>query len=81
MAGYLSKAYRHAEKIKYYYDNAGERGYSQAKHHWSELTSLVFKARNSRKYKNEESVIYGIRQSMKQMMDEMKDRETRSDKK
>jgi len=75
MSKYLRDAYRHAEKIEYYHEHAGSRGYSQALYHLTKLANLVFSARNSKKYKNEEPLIHSIMQSKQQMVDEMKDRE------
>ena len=74
MAGYLSDARRHAEKIEYYHKYAGSRGYAQAVHHQDKLSSLVFKAMHSKKYKSEAPLINNIRTAMQKLMDEMKER-------
>ena len=47
MAGYMKDARRHAEKIKYYYENAGSRGYDQSIYHFDKLKELIFKAMQS----------------------------------
>ena len=79
MAGYLSDARRHAERIKYFHKYADRNGYAQAVYHHDKLSSLVFKAMNLKKYKDEAPLINGIRKSMQKLMDEMKDREKGSD--
>ena len=66
----LREAQRHAEKIKDFYDNAGNKGYSQAMHHWSELTKIT---RNAPE--NDKPVINSIRLEMRKLMEEMKERE------
>ena len=79
MSGYLSEARRHAEKIKHYYDHGGSKGYSQSLYHYKMLSSLVFKAMRSKKYKEEAPLINSIRTSMEKLMDEMKDRKESAD--
>ncbi len=73
-AEHLSKIRHHAEKIEYYYKYAGSRGYAQAVYHIEELIYLLFRARASEKYKEEETLINGIRLEMEQKMAEMKER-------
>ena len=74
MGRYLSKARKHAEKIKYFYDHAGERGYSQALYHWNKLSSLALRASRSKRDKNDAPLIQEIKNSLKNMMDEMEER-------
>ena len=44
MGRYVKEARHNAEKIQYYYDHAGYRGYSQAKYHYSKLSELMMRA-------------------------------------
>jgi hypothetical protein len=74
MGRYLKEAYRHADKIRYFHEHAGEKGYAQALYHWDRLIGLVFSVSNSKKYKNEEPLINSIRKSMQPLMDEMEAR-------
>jgi hypothetical protein len=72
--GKMDDARRHAKQIEYYYHHAGESGYRQAVYHWNELCELA-----RRSHKNDTPVIEGIRQSVKHMIDEMKQKEKCSD--
>ena len=80
MAGYIKDAHRHAEKIKYYYENAGSRGYDQAIYHFDKLTGLIFKAMQSNRYKGEAPLINSIKKDMQPLMDEMENRKKNQDK-
>lgn len=80
MAGYMKDAHRHAEKIKYYHENAGSRGYDQAIYHFDKLTELIFKAMQSTRYKGEAPLINSIKKDMQALMDEMKNRKKSQDK-
>jgi hypothetical protein len=66
--GKINEARRHAKQIEHYYYNAGGRGYRQAVYHWNELNNLLIGAK-----KNDAPIIEGIRQSVKSMVDEMKE--------
>lgn len=79
MAGYFKEAQRHVEQIKYFYDNAGSRGYDQAVYHFNELTGLIFKAMKSKRYKDEVPLINSIKKDMQTLMDEMKNRKKDQD--
>lgn len=74
MGKYLKEVRRHAEKIKHFYEYAGSRGHSQARHYFNELSDLMLKAHGSAKDKNDVRTIYEIYKSAKQMMDEMEER-------
>ncbi len=76
MGRYLRDARRHAEKIEYYYEHAGVRGYSQAEYHWNRLSRCLLGATRSKNEKSYAAIIQGIRQSSQPMMDEMKQRST-----
>lgn len=79
MAGFLRDARRHAERIEYFHENAGGRGYDQAVHHFGELTGLIFRARQSNRYKDEAPLINIIKKDMQTLMDEMKNRKKGQD--
>jgi hypothetical protein len=74
MGRYLRKARRHAQKIEYYYDYSGEKGYAQAVYHWDKLAGLVFGAMNSKRDKSDAPIIQEIRKRLQQKMDEMEER-------
>jgi hypothetical protein len=76
MGRYLRDARHHAERIEYYYKHAGTAGYSQAEYHWNELSGLILRAARSKNEQSDAAVIQGIRQSLKPMMDEMRQRST-----
>jgi hypothetical protein len=74
MGRHIREARRHAQKIEYYYNHAGEKGYAQAVYHWDKLADLVFGAMNSKKHKGEAPIIQEIRKRLQPKMDEMEER-------
>ena len=60
MSQYESKARHHLERIGYYHENAGPRGYAQAKYHYNELAKLQMGVHYSKKYKNEAPIIASV---------------------
>lgn len=78
MGKHLREAYRHAQKIEYYYKHAGPAGYSQAVYHWDKIAELKHGAMRSKKDQSDAPIIYSILKSTQQMMDEMKKRGTDS---
>ena len=74
MGRYLREARQHAKKIEYFYDHAGESGFSQARYYWDELSSLALRASRSKRDKNDAPLIQEIKNSLKNMMDEMEER-------
>lgn len=77
MGRYLRDARHHVKKIEHYYKYAGKRGYAQAEYHWNELSGLVHRAMRSKNDKGDAPLIQAIRESVKDMMDEMKEREAK----
>ena len=75
MGRYLNEARYHAERIRYYYRHGGDRGYSQANHHYSELSNLALRAERSKNDKNDAVVILALRESVSELMDEMRKHE------
>jgi hypothetical protein len=75
MGKYLKEAGHHAEKIQYYFDHAGPNGYSQAKHHYDELSNLQMRAYKSSKDQGETSIIQALKKSADQLMEQMRKRE------
>jgi hypothetical protein len=69
---YLKEAIHHKNQIKYFFDNAREKGYPQALHHWDELNEVVRRARDSKTGKHEEPMILEIMKDATPMLDEMK---------
>jgi hypothetical protein len=68
----ISKARRALEKIQYFYDNAGPKGYSQALFYYNELATLTMSAQRSKKYQNEAPIINDFRKQAEPLMGEMK---------
>lgn len=73
MGRYFREAKRCLEKIKYFYDNAGSTGYSQAQYYHSELARFVGKALASKKEKGDAPLIHGFLIESNKFMDEMKE--------
>jgi len=69
---YESKAKHHLERIQYYHENAGPRGYAQAKYHYNELAKLQMVVQYSKKYKNEAPIIASFGKQAEPLMKEMK---------
>jgi hypothetical protein len=49
MGQYESKARHRLERIRYYHENGGPKGYAQAKYHYNELARLQMAAQYSKK--------------------------------
>lgn len=79
MAGFLKDAQKHVDKIEHFHKNAGNRGYDQAAYYFDKLTGLIFKAKQSKKYKGEAPLINIIKKDMQPLMDEMKKRKKSQD--
>ena len=63
----ISKSRERLDKIKYYHENAGPNGYSQALYYYSELGKIY---KNSKT--NEAPIIHIIYKEASALMDEMK---------
>jgi hypothetical protein len=74
MGKYLKEARVHIDRIQYYYNHAGFRGYSQAEYHYSKLSDLTLRAERSKHDKNDAIVIRVLRESVGRLMEEMKRR-------
>ena len=72
MGQYESKARHHLERIRYYHENAGPRGYAQAKYHYNELARLQMAAQYSKKNKGDAGIIAIFREQAEPLMQEMK---------
>jgi hypothetical protein len=72
MGRYESKARYHLEQIKYYHENAGPRGYVQAKYHYNELGRLQIAAQRSKDNKGDAGIIAIFREEAGHLMSEMK---------
>jgi hypothetical protein len=73
---YLDDARHRAEKIKYYYDHAGEYGHRQAEWYFAELGKCYSKASTNRPH---EAVVIGAMYSeAERLMTIMKQRECRN---
>jgi hypothetical protein len=75
MGRYLQEATHHAGKIKYYYDHAGNKGFSQAQNHYSKLCDLIYKANKSKNDKNDVVEIQSLKVIADSLMEKMKERE------
>jgi hypothetical protein len=75
MGKYLKEARHHAEKIRYYYNQGGTKGYSQAEYHYEKLSELILRAEKSKKYKNDAFIIQTIKISAYDLMKEMRNRQ------
>jgi hypothetical protein len=80
MGRYELKARRAFEQIEYYYNNAGPRGYSQAKYHYNELAKLLMGAHYSKRDKSDASIIAIFREQAELLMKEMKERQDEFEK-
>lgn len=72
MSRYESKGTHHLEQIRYYHENAGPRGYAQAKYHYNELAKLQMAAYRSKNNKGDASIIAILREQAGSLMQEMK---------
>jgi hypothetical protein len=72
MGEYERKARHALERIEYFYNNAGPRGYSQAMHYYNELAKLLMGARHSKKNKGDAGIIASFREQADPLMKEMK---------
>ena len=75
MGKYLKEARHHVEKIQYYFDHTGAKGYSQAKYHYDELSNLLMRAHKSSKDKGDTSIIQTLYKSAGHLMEQMRKRE------
>jgi len=75
MGRYESKARHHFERIQYYHENAGPRGYRQALYHYDELGRLQMAAHNSKRNQSDASIIGIFREQAGHLMAEMKKRQ------
>jgi len=75
MGKYLKEARHHVEKIQYYFDHAGAKGYSQAKYYYDELSNLLMRSYRSRKDKGDTSIIHALYKSVDHLMEQMRKRE------
>jgi hypothetical protein len=71
MGQYESKARHHLERIRYYHENAGPRGYAQAEYHYNELARLLMAAQGSKKNKSDAGIIAIFREQAGSLMAEM----------
>lgn len=52
MGQYKSEARHHLERIQYFHENAGPKGYKQAEYHYNKLARLLMAAQRSKKNQN-----------------------------
>jgi hypothetical protein len=74
MTNYIQQAQQHVNQIRYYHQHGGENGYSQAVYDYHQLDNLAQKAYQSKKHKNESSIISEMKQGIEILMEEMKNR-------
>jgi hypothetical protein len=70
---YLNDAKRHADMIRYYYEQAGANGHSQANYHYHELGKCYSKS--SAKHSGEAPILLDMYVEAGKLMDIMKRRE------
>ena len=75
MVKYLKEARNHVEKIQYYFDHAGAKGYSQAKYHYDELSNLLMRSNRSSNDKGDTSIIHALYKQADDLMKQMRKRE------
>jgi len=75
LSRYLNEARLHSEKIKYYHENDGVYGYSQARYHYNKLSDLVRRSFMSKHNKNDSIIIQRMVVSAEPLMEEMKQRQ------
>jgi len=73
MGRYLHEAKRHAKEIEYFYEHAGEGGYSQALYHGGKLSSLAQRSSQSKSGKKDTPLILAIIKELQNKMNEMKE--------
>lgn len=75
MGRFLKDARQHVEKIQYYHEHAPFRGYAQAYPHYSKLGELMLRAEKSKNDKRDVIVIEALRESVSDLMEEMRKRD------
>ena len=75
MGRFLKDARHHVERIQYYHEHAPFRGYAQAYPHYSKLDELILRAEKSKSDKRDVPVIQELRESVSDLMEEMRKRD------
>jgi hypothetical protein len=75
MGRFLTDAKHHVERIQYYHENAPFRGYAQAYPHYSKLDELMSRAEKSKSDKRDVAAIQELRESVSDLMEEMRKRD------